>query len=116
MLEAIGERLEVPGTLRFGQAVPSSRPGLTFVSAELHEPDAEEDAEGNIYTWATPDDDEGAYLAVDTRAKTDSSWPAAAFDVREDGGIESRACTSQARDEDPDAADCPAGTPKQFCD
>src|SRR5687767_13787363 len=74
-LKAIGERLDVPGTLRFGQEVPSSRQGMTFVSAELHEPDHDEDEKGDIYTWAvTSEGDAADYVAVDTRAKSDSSW------------------------------------------
>jgi hypothetical protein len=117
-LQAIGERLDVPGTLRFGQQVPSSRQGMTFVSAELHEPDHDEDEKGDIYTWAaTSEDDSADYVAVDTRAKSDSSWPAATFDVREDGAIESRACTNEFRDRDPESdRECPAGTPPALCD
>lgn len=100
------------GALRHGRQVAGARDGVVFVSAERYDP-ADDGDDGDIYTWAITRNDE--VLAVDTRAKSESSWPRADFDVREDGALESRACTDEARERKDDSG-CAEGTPEQFCD
>lgn len=113
LLTALTIGLDGPDALRFGRQVTADREDLSFVSAERYDPD-DAGSKGEIYTWAVSVDSDD-YLAVDTRAKEHSSWPPAAFDVREAGAIESRSCTDHARKRSRDGQ-CPAGTPADLCD
>lgn len=98
VVAAVAQRLDVPGVLRFAQQVASPESGATFLSAELHEPDHDDDEDGDILTWAV--DATGAgYVAVDVHAREASSWPAATFDVRREGAVDSRACTKKVRND-----------------
>jgi hypothetical protein len=115
VVTAIAKKLDEPGRLRFAQQLTRSD-GTRFVSAELHRPDERKDEDGDILTWASG---VGAtnFTAVDQRARDDSSWPAAALDVRTDGAIESRACTADARsDNDTGNNNCPANATQRMCD
>jgi len=124
---ALQGRVEGPGALRFAQTVASPESSLTFVSAELHRPEDDEDEDGEVLTWSAAGD--GAFEAVDSRARAHSSWPEAAADVRTAGAVESRACVSEARAGDQDAdgerredggsstgGRCPVGTPASVCE
>lgn len=93
ILDVLQERVE-GGTLRNGAIRMSARNGFTFVSAELHLAGDPPDIRGDVLTWATGDATGDEFFAVDIYARESSSWPAAPFDVREDGAIDSRGCVS----------------------
>src|SRR5687768_16605210 len=67
IVTAIADRLDIPGQLRFAQTVASPDSGLTFVSAELHEPEADDDEDGELHTWSTAGP--ASFEAVDGRAR-----------------------------------------------
>jgi hypothetical protein len=116
VVTAISARLEQSGELRYAQQVIRQGDDTRFISAELHEPGDDEDEDGVILTWATTGPDR-PFVAVDERARENSSWPSAALDVRDDGAIESRACAADERaDDDDEHTDCPAGASQQLCD
>ena len=89
---AISQRLDVgAGTLRNAKQVRAGR--TTFISAELHaRADAKHD-KGDVLTWATRNLKGATFEAVDEHARTNSSWPRAAFNVSAKGAYASRACT-----------------------
>ena len=68
---------------------------MRIVSAELHKRGDQLHDKGDILSWAelAP----GRFLAVDVRARQDSTWPAARFDVRHAGVITSRGCVEALR-------------------
>ena len=99
VLKSIGEKLEVPGELRNSRTV--SRSGTNFISAELHEPDDKPETKGELLTWATAASSGAGFVAVDVRARENSGWPDATFDVRSDGAMLSRACADEIRGEVP---------------
>jgi hypothetical protein len=93
VVDTIETKLTVDGTLR-NATVREIGSGVTVITAELHESDDRADKEGKILTWVTDDVSSDDFSSVDTYARDRSSWPAADFDVRRDGVIESRACTA----------------------
>ena len=101
VVAAISERLHRNvGRLRNTHQFSQGTDGYTFITAELHDPEkGKEDRhdKGDLLTWATRNEDSGQFEAVDERARTESSWPGASFDVREKGVYESRACTNISR-------------------
>ena len=92
VVNRLQERVTAEGNLRnvFLYTEPSS--GIVFVSGELHLKEDEEDDKGDILTWATPPG-QNTLLAVDEKARKESTLPPASFDVREEGAIRSRGCT-----------------------
>jgi hypothetical protein len=87
-------------TRNFRSFQPSGE-STVFISVEHRTADeVEDDDSGEIYTFATDDGSPGAIVAVDERARDDTDLPAASFDVRQDGAIDSRGCTFNARDRD----------------
>lgn len=96
VLSALRKHIEKDGTLRHGAILLGAR-GAAFVSAELHLVDDDEDDQGAILTWTTPDPASGTFFAVDQRAREDSSWPHADIDMRAVGAIASRGCTAEYR-------------------
>lgn len=93
VVAALQERLEVEGTLRHAFVVPSAS-GVRFVSAErLLADEHTADDKGDILTWAMTDEQADAFVAVDEKARNESSWPEGEFNVTTDGAMESRGCT-----------------------
>ena len=105
-LRAIEGRLSAEGELRNGKMVEGEGAQPTFISAELHLRTDEPHDEGDIATWAISDAGSDGFVAVDVVARDESSWPAAPFDVTEDGAIESRACTNLSRGKTPAQLEC----------
>lgn len=100
VVEEIAQQLEVDGSLRHGSLRTSD--GLTFITAELVRDGDPEGLRGDLLTWATGSLDGGDFFSVDIYARESSTWPAAPFDVRHNGVIDSRACTAfDAGDPDP---------------
>lgn len=111
VLDDIATNLTVDGTLRHGSL--EIRNGITFVSAELARAGDPERLRGDLLTWATGSLDSAEYFSVDAYARETSSWPAASFDAREEGVVDSRACTAyRAGTPDPSAdTDAPGDAP-----
>lgn len=111
VLDDIATKLTVDGTLRHGSL--EIRNGITFVSAELARAGDPERLRGDLLTWATGSLDSLEYFSVDAYARESSSWPAASFDAREEGVVDSRACTAyDAGTPDPSAdVDGPGDAP-----
>jgi hypothetical protein len=103
VVDAISAKLHQDvGRLRNAHQFSKGTGGLTFVTAELHNPDKGKAHEqrhdkGDLLTWATRDVQGGKFESVDEHARNDSSWPGAPFDVRKFGVYESRACTDISR-------------------
>ncbi len=95
-LAAAASKLTVPGTLRNGMSLVGDD-GYRMLSAELHRPDDDPHATGDLLTFGSRDSDTTEFLAVDVNAREDSSWPGAPFDVRDQGARESRACADISR-------------------
>jgi hypothetical protein len=97
-LQALQAKLTVDGMLRNGRTVGPTSAGWTLVSAELHLKGDKKSVRGNILTWALA---KGApatgtdFLAVDSRARSDSTWPKAPFAVTAAGVITSRGCVDE---------------------
>jgi hypothetical protein len=97
-LQALQAKLTVKGTLRNGRTVGPTSTGWTLVSAELHLKGDKKSVRGNILTWALPKGAPAtstAFLAVDSKARSDSTWPTAPFAVTADGVITSRGCVDE---------------------
>lgn len=92
VVDRLQARLTTAGTLRNAAVHHEASNGLTFVTAELHEPDDPDDTEGDLLTWATRDLAGDGFVAVDVYARDNADWPDADFDVRTDGAITSRGC------------------------
>jgi hypothetical protein len=101
VLQSIAQKLQVPGVLRNSRTV--NRSGTNYVSAELHRPADKPDTKGDLLTWATASAADGGagFVAVDVRARANSSWPHAPFDVRSAGAMLSRACADEIRGQVP---------------
>lgn len=97
VLNDIGSRLDVAGSLRNGREVPGKAGAPSFVSAELHRKGTRDKSHGDILTFATDDAGAGQFLAVDQYARTTTSWPHAAFDVQRTSAMESRACADSVK-------------------
>ena len=103
VVDAISAKLHKDvGRLRNAHQFSKGTGGITFITAELHDPDKGKAREqrhdkGDLLTWATRDVKSGRFESVDEHARTDSSWPASSFDVRKPGAYESRACTDISR-------------------
>lgn len=93
-LSAIQARLSVAGSLRNGRTVDTSG-AMRIVSAELHRRGDQLHDKGDILSWAEVAS--GRFVAVDVKARQDSTWPAASFDVRHAGVITSRGCVEALR-------------------
>jgi hypothetical protein len=106
-LQAVQSKLNVNATLRNGRSVGPTSNGWTLVSAELHKNGDKTNSRGDILTWALP---KGAsttgadFFAVDSKARSDSTWPRASFSVTAPGAIKSRGCVEAVRGTVP----CPA--------
>ena len=90
------------GKLRNTHQFSKGTGGITFITAELHDPDKGQAHEqrhdkGDLLTWSTTDIKGGQFKSVDEHARAESSWPGAPFDVRHTGAYESRACTNISR-------------------
>jgi hypothetical protein len=97
-LHALQAKLTVDGTLRNGRTVGPTSIGWTWVSAELHLKGGRKSVRGNILTWGLPKGAPmtgGAFLAVDAKARSDSTWPKAPFAVTAAGVITSRGCVDE---------------------
>lgn len=103
VVAAISEKLHPNvGKLRNTHQFSKDTGGITFITAELHAPDkgqahAQRHDKGDLLTWSTKSLNSGEFESVDEHARTESSWPAAPFDVRHKGAYESRACTDISR-------------------
>jgi hypothetical protein len=103
VVEAISAKLHNDvGRLRNAHQFSKGTGGITFITAELHDPDKGKAREqrhdkGDLLTWATRDVKSGRFESVDEHARNESAWPAASFDVRKQGAYESRACTDISR-------------------
>ena len=103
VVAAISEKLHKDvGTLRNTHQFAKGTGGITFITAELHNPDkgqahAQRHDKGDLLTWSTSDIKSGQFKSVDEHARNESSWPGAPFDVRKKGAYESRACTDISR-------------------
>ena len=90
------------GKLRNTHQFAKGTGGITFITAELHDPEKGQERDqrhdkGDLLTWSTDDIKSGQFKSVDEHARTESSWPGAPFDVRKQGAYESRACTDISR-------------------
>lgn len=95
MISAVESRLTASGTLRNGRTVGPTKAGWTMVSAELHQKGDKTSVRGDILTFALPTgatDNSTDFFAVDTKARSDSTWPKAPFSVTAPGVITSRGC------------------------
>ena len=101
VVAAISERLHKNvGRLRNTHQFSKGTDGITFITAELHDPEGDKEDrhdKGDLLTWATKNDKSGEFMSVDEHARVESSWPGAPFDVRKKGAYESRACTDISR-------------------
>jgi hypothetical protein len=103
VVAAISEKLHPNvGKLRNTHQFSKGTGGITFITAELHNPDKgkahdQRHDKGDLLTWSTKNLKSGAFESVDEHARTESSWPGAPFDVRKKGAYESRACTNISR-------------------
>lgn len=103
VVSAISQKLHPNvGRLRNTHQFAKGTGGITFITAELHDPDkgqahAQRHDKGDLLTWSTTDIKGGQFKSVDEHARTKSSWPGAPFDVRKKGAYESRACTDISR-------------------
>lgn len=96
VVAVIDDRLIETGEL--GHAMGTTTPQHRFVSVEFRTPnEVDKDRDGDILTLL--DLGRGAFAAVDEKARELTSWPEAELDVRTEGAIASRGCTSVARDE-----------------
>lgn len=93
LLRRVETKLDAFGTLRNGRTVQATN--TTIVSAEFHLYEDPVTDRGDILSWATRDGH--TFHAVDVRAREESSWPAAGFDVLAPGVISSRGCVDNAR-------------------
>jgi hypothetical protein len=99
-LLVLQSKLTVNATLRNGKTIGPTAAGWTLVSAELHRNGDKTDARGDILTWALPvgaSDTGSAFLAVDSKARSDSTWPRAPIAVTAAGAITSRGCVESVR-------------------
>jgi hypothetical protein len=92
------------GTLRNARQVTEG--DTTFVSAELHRPDEDAHAKGDLLTWASDPTTSPRFAAVDERAREESTERPASFDIRAHGGRESRACVGPSRGKTPAQLHC----------
>jgi hypothetical protein len=110
VVAAISERLNRNvGRLRNTHQFSKGTDGLTFITAEIHDPEkGKEDRheKGDLATWATTNERSGQFMSVDEHARTESSWPPASFDVRKTGAYESRACTNISRGKSKKQIEC----------
>lgn len=103
VVQAISAKLHHDvGRLRNAHQFNKGTGGITFITAELHDPDKgkahdQRHDKGDLLTWATRDVAGGQFKSVDEHARNESSWPGASFDVRKPGAYESRACTDISR-------------------
>jgi hypothetical protein len=103
VVAAISEKLHPNvGKLRNTHQFSKGTGGITFITAELHNPDKgkahdQRHDKGDLLTWSTKNLKSGEFESVDEHARTESSWPGAPFDVRKKGAYESRACTDISR-------------------
>ena len=94
MLRVLQQRITVDGTLRNGAVRTEASNDITFVTAELHKAGDRDNKAGNLLTWSIDSPSSQDFRSVDVRARDDSSWPKAAYDVRHKGASESRACAA----------------------
>jgi hypothetical protein len=103
VVAAISEKLHSDvGKLRNAHQFSKGTGGITFITAELHNPDKGQEHDqrhdkGDLLTWSTTDIKNNQFESVDEHARVESSWPGAPFDVRHDGAYESRACANISR-------------------
>lgn len=94
---SIESHISEAGSLRNARTYSPDGSDWTFVSVEHRTPlEIKRDRNGHIMTFAF-EGDGGDVVAVDQRARDESSLPDAPFDVRRKGAIESRGCVFNAR-------------------
>jgi hypothetical protein len=93
------------GHLRNAWSFNRGTGGITFVTAELVAPGSAPHDKGKLLTWALPRGSD-RFVSVDEHARSKSSWPRAAFDVRKEGAYQSRSCANLTRGKTPAQIEC----------
>jgi hypothetical protein len=93
------------GHLRNAMSFNRGTDGITFVTAELVAPGSAPHDKGSLLTWALPRGSD-RFVSVDEHARSKSSWPRAAFDVRKEGAYQSRSCANLRRGKTPAQIRC----------
>lgn len=96
LVQTIETQISSSGQFRRPRSFSPGGSSWTFVSIEQRDPiQVKENKQGNILTFAV-NTDGATILAVDQRARRDSTFGHAPFNVREKGAIESRGCVFNA--------------------